>query len=185
MKMPISVRLLDVDVVPDFKTLLSMPPDGWCWCVAWGVPTWDGWTGRSAEQNKALRESLWVKGEYDGYVVYENNQPIGWIRVGPTARWPKLAASRGVELRDDLFVFTCFGLRPEHRGQGKLCAAVAQVLDNLRDRGIKEVAAIPKKFNNESVEDGQIWNGPERLFQRLGFHRVREEGAFVEVRLIL
>jgi hypothetical protein len=181
----ISVKTMDAGVVADFETLLSKPPEGWCWCVAWEVPTWDGWGDRSAEENEALRKALWLKGEFDGYVIYENAQPIGWVRVGPTSRWPKLATSRGMELRDDLFIFTCFGMRPEKRGRGLMRDAVSQVLGNLSRRGIKEVAAIPKKTSGARVEDGEVWNGPEGLFKALGFRPVREEQTFIELRLKL
>ena len=180
----ISIKSLDAEVAPDFENLLSRPPESWCWCVAWEVPTWDGWGDRTAEENRSLRRLLWVKGEYDGYVIYANDQPIGWIRVGPTSRWPKLA-SRGVELRDDLYIITCLGMIPEQRGRGLMRAAVIQVLTHLGDRGITEVAAIPKKFDNNHVADGEVWNGPERLYASLGFRQIREEKTFVEVRLLL
>ncbi len=31
---------------------------GWCQCVAWWVPSWDGWADRTAEENRRLRDEL-------------------------------------------------------------------------------------------------------------------------------
>lgn len=54
---------------------------GWCFCVAWWVPTWEGWSERTREQNRELRETLLESGEYDGYILYGDEHPIGWCQV--------------------------------------------------------------------------------------------------------
>lgn len=64
-------------------------------------------------------------------------------------------------------------------------SAISLIIDDLRRLGVKEVAAIPKRFYRKQVDASEVWNGPERLFEDLGFCRVREEEAFSEVRLEL
>ena len=53
----------------------------WCRCVAWWVSTWDGWGERTAEQNDALRDELFARGEHDGYLAYRDGVPVGWCQV--------------------------------------------------------------------------------------------------------
>lgn len=168
------VRPISPDTLDDMRKLLQQPPEGWCWCVAWEVPTWEGWTERSAEQNCALRERLWAHGEYHGYVFYLDNSPVGWCRVGPTRAWPKFCAHRNVEASDDVYAFTCFGMRPHVRGEGHLHVFFKQVLADLSRRGVKRVIAVPKKFQDRQA-DGRVWNGPASLFLKAGFVPMRDE----------
>ena len=63
----VSLRRFDANCRADFFALHSAANDaGWCYCAAWWVPSWHGWGERTAAQNRALREQLCVRGEYDG-----------------------------------------------------------------------------------------------------------------------
>ncbi len=181
---PLSIRAMSVETEPDCRALWSQPPEGWCWCVAWEVPSWEGWTERTAEENRRLREELWRRGEHYGYVFYLGGEPMGWCRVGPVGVWPKLASSRGLRPDEGTFAFTCFGIRPPHRRKGLLERALRLVIADLRERGVKRLVAVPKKVAGE-VEDGELWNGPKSLFDRLGFWPVRETDTFWEMHLDL
>ncbi len=37
-----------------------------------------------AQENRALREELFAKQIYDGYLVYIDGEPQGWCQVGQT-----------------------------------------------------------------------------------------------------
>jgi hypothetical protein len=63
---------------------------GWSRCVAWWVPTSDGWGERTAADNAALREALCERGEYDGLLAIENAEPVGWCQLGSRDRLEKL-----------------------------------------------------------------------------------------------
>lgn len=163
-----AVERLGPDTRAAFRDLLEAPPEGWCFCVAWEVPTWDGWGRRSADDNRRLRESLWRAGEYHGYVCRLDDAPVGWMRVGPTGAWPKLCRERGLAPSDTEHVFTCFGLRPELRRRGHMREFLALALDDLARRGVRRVHAVPKHPVAGS-EDGHVWNGPAALFAKAGF----------------
>jgi hypothetical protein len=69
--MKLSVRPLSTSNLADFyKIHCEQNGEGWCNCVAWHVPTWDGWGKRSKDQNLELRVQLFARGEYDGFVLY-------------------------------------------------------------------------------------------------------------------
>ncbi len=69
---------------PDFFRLHSEANGcGWCCCVAWWTPTWEGWGERTAEENLRLREALFDRGEHDGYILYLDHEPVGWCQAGP------------------------------------------------------------------------------------------------------
>ena len=76
------VRRFEAALHEDFYRLHSEANEaGWCFCVAWWVQTWAGWSDRGAEQNRQLREALCDQGEYDGYLLYADGAPAGWCQA--------------------------------------------------------------------------------------------------------
>ncbi len=155
-----------------FRLHQSHPGGGWCYCIAWWVPTWDGWGERSAEQNLALREALLQAGEYDGYLAYDGSDPVGWCQAGRRDRLEKLV--RQFELIPDAntWAITCFFILPAYRRQGLAERLLQAVLIDLRQRGVQRVEAFPRRGESLDVDD--LWNGPEAMFLAAGFSVWRE-----------
>jgi GNAT superfamily N-acetyltransferase len=61
---------------------------------------------------------------------------------------------------------------PDHRGRGVAGAALAQIVGDLRLRGARSVDAYPKRG---AREPGELWNGAESTYVRLGFAVVRDD----------
>lgn len=172
----LTVRPLDRDRVADFQVLHAKSDDGgWCQCVAWWVPTWDGWSERTREQNGGLREKLFACGQYDGYLLYEGELPVGWMQVGHVGRLPKLWDAYRLEELDvsatDLAI-SCVFLDPNVRGRGWLHVFLRSVLDALAG-GRGQVLAFPRRV--EGAEAGEVWTGPESAFRAAGFRVIRED----------
>jgi GNAT superfamily N-acetyltransferase len=168
----IEVKPLDRSLTADFLTLHGAPPFEWCHCVAWEVPTWEGWGERTAAENRALRERLFASGRFDGYLLYADSRPIGWCQCGPRDGWPKLAHQFELPASPDTYAVTCFCIKPEYRRRGLAHVFLAAVLDDLRRRGVTRVEAFPRPGDHE---DGEVWTGPMGLFERAGFRVVRED----------
>ena len=184
MTVGLSIAAIGPVTLEDMRSLLGREPEDWCWCVAWEVRTWDGWTERKAEENRSLREALWAARQYHGFLFYRDGQPIGWCRVGPPAAWPKLCQTRGLDPEEEAYVLTCFGLRPEWRGKELMHRFLALVIDALRRAGVKELIALPKDLP-EGADAGAVWNGPRRLYKKAGFRPHRQGEGFTEMRLRL
>ena len=160
-----------------FRALLSTPPHTWCWCVAWEFSTWDGWTERSEDDNRGLREELWSQGEYQGYLLYLDEIPIGWCRVGPRRTWPKLCQARGLDASEETFSFVCFGIAEEHRSKGYMHELMRLVLLDLARRGVTRVEGFPRA-PRPGLGRADVWMGPYRLFEAAGFRELsRSEGS--------
>jgi ribosomal protein S18 acetylase RimI-like enzyme len=164
------VRPLTPELVPDFFVVQDDDPGspgcGWCHCVAWYVPTWDGWTDRTAAQNRALRDSLFARGEYDGYLIHVAGVPAGWCQVGLRDRLPKLVRTYGLDPDPDVYAVSCFEMRPAFRGRGFAHRLLAGVVDDLARRGVAHVQAFPRPSRE--------WTGPQSLFEKAGFVVERE-----------
>lgn len=156
---------------------------GDCYCVAWWVPTWEEWEGRTEGQNRALREDLFARGEFDGYLMMDGATPIGWCQVGPRDRLEKLRVQHALEPDPETWAISCFVLRPEHRRCGLAHQMLAHVLDDLRARGVAHVEAFPRL--ETGLPDDDVWTGPAALFEAAGFQRVGGGGRRAVMRLRL
>lgn len=144
----------------------------WCRCVAWWVPAWDGWGERTADQNLRLREGLLADGIRDGYLLYVAEEPVAWCQVGPRDRLEKLRGEHGLAPDPEAWALSCLVVVPTHRGRGLARALVRGILEDLRRRGVRRVEAFPRR--GVDLGASEVWTGPERLFQGLGFDLVGE-----------
>lgn len=140
---------------------------GWCQCVAWWVPTWDGWGERTAGENRRLRDELFDRGEYDGYLLYVDGAPAGWCQAGPRDRLAKLVRQYGRPPEPETWAVTCFQIAPSHRRRGLASRLLAEVLADLRRRGARRVEAFPKRA--AEFDPLEMWTGPESLYRKAGF----------------
>lgn len=163
---------LDHSRLQDFWTLHSAGCGaGWCACVAWWVPTWEGWGERSAEQNRGLREELFERGEYDGYLLYEGTRVVAWCQVGPRDRLVKLCAGLGLDPDPRTWCISCILVREGERGRGLARRLLMDVLSDLGKRAVERIEAYPKADTGGDAL-GQ-WTGPEALYEQLGFQQLR------------
>ena len=149
---------------------------GWCYCAAWRVPTWEGWGERTAEQNRALRQSLFDSGEYDGYLLYADGEPAAWCQAGPRDNLTKLVAQYKLEPDPQCRAITCLFTAPRFRTTGLTTELVRQALAHLKESGVKMVQAFPRCGPSLPPED--LWTGPEQLFLSLGFRRIKEHSQW-------
>ena len=117
-----TVRLLSEQIVGDFWSLHSEEVDhGWCCCTAWWAPSFKVFGSRTAEENKEIREELFAKGQYEGFILYENGTPIGWCQCGSLNRLKLLCEHYHLmpdEIDDEVQAISCLFLVPSARGRG-------------------------------------------------------------------
>lgn len=145
----------------------------WCYCAAWWVPTWEGWNDRTHEQNRALRESLFDAGIYDGYLLYMDDEPRGWCQAGPRDQLSKLLSVYTLPEDDSVWAITCFSIHPTLTGKGIAHTFLDLVLTDLRARGAKRVQAFPHVGIDLPVDE--IWTGPLAIYQKAGFKFIKTD----------
>jgi GNAT superfamily N-acetyltransferase len=144
---------------------------GWCRCVAWWVPTWDGWGDRSAAENAALRDALGDRGEYDGLLAYDGDEPVGWCQVGQRDRLEKLVRQLDLEPSPNTWAVSCFLIAPHARGRGIARALLAAAVETARSEGATHLEGYPRR---EGSDPDELWTGPEGLFLDAGFAVARD-----------
>lgn len=148
---------------------------GWCRCVAWWVPSWDGWGDRSAQDNLDLRCELFDAGEHDGLIAFDGDEPVGWCQLGRRDRLEKLVAQLELTPDPTVWAVTCFLIAPAHRRTGVAARLLEAAVDVAREEGATRVEGYPR--HGAPGEDGDAWTGPEQLFVRAGFERVGDAGS--------
>ena len=146
---------------------------GWCFCVAWWVPTWDKWGERTAQENLLLRQDLCDRGEYDGYLLYVDDAPVGWCQVGPRDRLTKLTQQFKLPPDPETWAITCFLIAPAYRRQGLATYLLREVLRDLRRCGVHRIEVFPRRGKGLGGED--FWTGPEPMFCAAGFNVARDD----------
>lgn len=148
---------------------------GWCYCTAWWVPTWEGFGDRKETQNRELRERLFEAGHDDGFLLYLDDEPVGWCQVGVRDRLEKLRSQYQLEPDPEVWALTCFTVLPRCRGQGLASRLLEGVLVALEAGGIRHVQAFPKPGGR--LEPGEAWRGTEGLFRKAGFEVAHRHDA--------
>ena len=156
--------------------------NGLCQCVAWWVPTWEGWGERTAGQNLALREKLFRDGVHDGYLIYADGTLAGWVQAWTRDAFAKLASQFGVTSDEDAWMIGCVLILPQFREKGVARDALSLIVDDLRLRGAKTIDAFPKRGASDA---GELWNGAESTYARLGFAVVKDDAKRPLLRLSL
>ncbi len=170
----LSIQRLDAGRRDDFYRFHCPANDaGWCFCVAWWAPTWEGWGDRSADDNRRLRDELFDHGEFDGYLAYAGDEPVGWCQVGPRDRLTKLAQQFALPPDPAVWAITCVNVAPSRRRRGVARTLLRAVLDGVRARGVRRLEAFPKR--GPELEPGDLWNGPEALYREAGFSVTRDD----------
>jgi GNAT superfamily N-acetyltransferase len=169
--MSVSIKRLSDDTFQDFSKI-HCNDTGWCQCVAWWVPTWDGWSERTSEQNAALRESILASGVRDGFLIYVDGALAGWCQAWKRDAFEKIVKLFGLHPDEHAWMIGCVLIKPEFRKQGTARAALGLVVQALRDLGAKRIEAFPKR---QTSEDGELWNGPESTYLSLGFEVVHDD----------
>ena len=146
---------------------------GWCFCVAWWVPTWKGWGDRTSEGNRTLRERPFESGHYDGYLLYIDDLPVGWCQVGARDRLDKITNQFELTPDPETWAITCFLIEDSHRRLGYARFMLGEILKDLRERGVRKVEAFPRRGSN--LDELDLWNGPENIFLNAGFEVVHDD----------
>ncbi|MEQ8762598.1 MAG: GNAT family N-acetyltransferase [Planctomycetota bacterium] len=172
--MTFEARSLTRDTLSDFFELHSAANGGgWCHCVAWAVPTWDGWGDRTAEENRALREERFRDGDLDQILLYEDERPVASCQIGPRDRFPKILAQFGLEKDANCWAITCFFVAPDRRGRGAARALLEAAIEKAKSASATRLQAFPRR--GEGLDAGEVWNGPEAMFAAARFRVYRDD----------
>lgn len=137
-----------------------------CFCMHWRRPA-----GGFADErdNRDRFAEIASEGPPPGLLGYIDDEPQGWVQVGPRPDFPTLSRSRLLKPVDEVepWVINCFVVRTGSRrqgiGRGLLSAAIAYA----RAQGAEVIEAYPVDGVRQSVVD--YFTGTLPMFEDHGF----------------
>ena len=164
-------RPLSPEFSADFFRLHDRADCGGCFCMYWHFPgDNDAWDRRDAAALRAEKERRIASEGDTGMILYENQEPVGWMGFGKRSSYPKLAAKHILPAGpDDLWSIVCFQVLPDKRRQGYARVLLAVGLEHLQRMGVKEVEAYPRAGQ---LPDEDAWTGPLKVYLDAGFRVV-------------
>jgi GNAT superfamily N-acetyltransferase len=176
----VRIEPVTADRFDDAQHTLSGGGDGrGCQCQWWMMPNVE-FDKTTFEQRKELLRGEIETGPPPALIAYVDDEPAGWVRVGPRTRQARLARTRNFAAHseepwddDDVWAVSCFVVRREHRRQRLNAQLLAAAIDYARSRGARVIEAYPvdpgagrKKASND------LYHGVISTFEDAGFREV-------------
>jgi GNAT superfamily N-acetyltransferase len=164
-----------------------------CHCQYWHF-TGDknAWLDRlfhAPELNRsAFVESLRAEhSELRGVVALHAERAVGWLKLCPAERVPKLYEQRlyrGLPVlsgpRDGVLTIGCLLVDEEFRRRGVAAALVEHAVALAEARGARCIEAFPRR--SPDAGPAELWTGPFSIFERAGFKIINDFGPYPVLR---
>jgi len=158
---------LTVDRFPDMEAVFGERGVArGCFCMHWRRP--DGGFGDKRD-NRDRFADITAQGRPPGLLGYIDNEPKGWVQVGPRHDFPTIRRSRLLKPVDDIepWSINCFVVRTGQRRQGIGRGLLAAAIDYARSEGAQVIEAYPVDGERTSVVD--YFTGTIGMFAEHGF----------------
>lgn len=150
----------------------------------------EGWSGRTAKQNRADKKELVQNGEAHGLLLYNAGDPIGWCQYGPPKELPLIDRKKSYHNAKALmnrkkksyrtakhfWRLTCFFVDKRYRNKGVARLLLDAALIFMKEHGVKMVEAYPIDTSRGKYRSDFLWPGAVKLFTSAGFNVVAKFG---------
>jgi GNAT superfamily N-acetyltransferase len=166
---------LTPDRMADLASLFGQGGDPkWCWCSFFRVRNAD-FANATAETNRHVLEgavdATAADGRAPGLIAYRDDEPIGWVSVGPRDDYERLKHSKVLAPLDERPVWSivCFVVSRRARRQGVARALLEAAVDYARQHGATLLEAYPVETEGARVPAAHAYKGTLSMFERAGF----------------
>jgi GNAT superfamily N-acetyltransferase len=149
--------------------------DRGCWCQYYRWSSSDFSALGAGGGRRALERQVTV-GPPPGLLAYIDDQPVGWVGIGPRREMGRLVRSRTIPLIDDVPVWSilCFLVRPGFRRRGVTKALLRGAIAHARAAGAPGLEAYPIDSEGQRLDVALSYVGFTSTFAAAGFRRVIE-----------
>jgi ribosomal protein S18 acetylase RimI-like enzyme len=118
--------------------------------------------------------------ELQGYLVFENNNPVGWCNVNNRLNYQRLLRDFDlIDSPDDkVCSVVCFLIHPDYRRQGISQKILEKIIADYSKRGYDYIESYPSKGESSSSN----FKGPMALYKRNDFKIQKEYDGYYVMR---
>ena len=140
-----------------------------CFCMHWRRP--DGGYGDERDNRERFRDTA-LEGPPPGLIGYLDQDPVGWVQVGPRSDFPTLQRSRLFRALDDTnpWSINCFVVRVGSRSQGVGGGLLEAAIEFAKENGAAVIEAYPVDGHRKSLVD--YFTGTLSMFSERGFTEI-------------
>ncbi|MCV2393011.1 GNAT family N-acetyltransferase [Actinotalea sp. M2MS4P-6] len=174
----------------DVTTVFGTRGDpSWCWCQYF-LTTGRGYEKSAQHNREALRREVASDDPERsvGLIAYLDDDPVGWVQLGPRGRFPRVTGSRGQQAvladagldAEGAWRVTCFVVRVGHRRQGVATALLDAAVEHARADGARVVeghAVDDAARASRRAGGSELYPGVLSMFLAAGFHEVGRTSA--------
>ncbi|MDE7250797.1 MAG: GNAT family N-acetyltransferase [Lachnospiraceae bacterium] len=147
-----------------------------CWyCLESHLPNESDYTAVAERREKA--KELILNGIMTGYLIYDNDQVIGWCNVNArenyrfvTEMFREIGYQTGDEAGARVKAIYCFLIAPKYRGKGVARKLLERVCEDAAHDGYDCIEAYP--FADERFEFQ--YHGGSKMYEQSGFTEVAD-----------
>jgi GNAT superfamily N-acetyltransferase len=181
--MKLEVREISPALVNDFCQLHAQPEFGGCFCRFWQFEGDNSaWAKVDPEANRQSKKADIAAGRRRGPLWHLGAQPVGGCQFAPRSFFktrnnqPSLVSTAA----DNVWSIACMAVSKKARKKGFSRQMVEEDLKLVAKQGGKTVEAYPRR--EEKLPDDEVWMGPKKLYEGLGFAVYQETPRFLIMR---
>jgi len=176
-----TVRSLGPDTWDAFAQLAGRHNGVWngCWCTWFHTLYADKQKGRTAEDNRALKERLVNEGRAHAALVFDGAEAVAWCQYGSPAELPNIYHRKEYEAELDRlpdYRLTCFFVDKRYRRTGMAGIALRGALQLIAQAGGGVVEGYPQDAVGQKVSASFLYSATRSLFEQAGFRYIRAKG---------
>lgn len=167
-------RLADYEAFFDHDAFRDYPAWQSCYCMeTHRTQSDEEWAARTADENRRDMSAMISAGKVTGLLAYADGKPVGWCNYGETTGLNGVMRKFGLSPADHEGVgsVACFVIAAPYRGHGVASRLLDSAIERLRQRGIRQVEAYPRRSEDSAHSN---YRGPLSMFLRAGFEPFRE-----------
>ncbi|MFX0178263.1 MAG: GNAT family N-acetyltransferase [Candidatus Hodarchaeota archaeon] len=186
--MDITIKKLELSLLEDFLyffdnvAFTDNPEWSACYCQFYHFKgKRDEWVKRTGKENREAAKKLITLGDMNGFLAYQNGNPIGWCNANLKHIYPVLTQDKDINYSYEgkIASVVCFIIAPEYRKQGVARKLLQFAIDYYKSNKFDFLEAYPRK-NVQS--DAHNYKGPLSMYKSEGFSVFKEFKGFYIVR---
>lgn len=174
MKPTVRVEPLTPERWPDLEALFGAKGAcAGCWCMFWRLQKGERFEDVKGARAKRRFKALVASGQAQGLLAWLDDEPVGWLALGPRRDFAKLdrAPSLACDDADQVHSLPCFFIKPAHRGQGVATTLLKAAVLALEQAGARVLEGYPVKPSKPGAKIPAAFahTGTLPLFAKAGF----------------